>query len=342
MRGECSGGRLQAAAGIVMPGLGRGQLRPPGCGIGQLRPAGLGRGLFGFGNLALFGQVSGSLGQFGAAGFVPGLGSFGLVHRAQRRTLGLGGCRNRAFRGDDRHLQFGQFRLDGRGATLGRGNRSAFFRQLGFQRGQPVFGLKPGGFGGAFALADKAIPAPDPPAAGHQPFARAKRAAIVAGGDMDQRQSGLQLVGTLGDMGGQAVLDRSGLGCAGPKAAILVCRSLANWRLGIAAQHCGKGALIARRGSHLVQRHRQAVLTAGLLGAGIAVAHQRLPFALDAGQFGLGRGQGGRGNVARGLQFAFARLLAFHCGTGGCELLGRGIAGPLGLGQGGGGIAFGG
>ena len=85
MRGEASGGRLQALPRGIVAGLGSGQLRAAGGGIGQLCPAGFGGLALGFGNAALLGQIGGAGGEFGAACLDPGLGRFGLVAGAQGR-----------------------------------------------------------------------------------------------------------------------------------------------------------------------------------------------------------------------------------------------------------------
>lgn len=282
---------MQPLPGGIVPALRCGKLGAAAFGIGQCGAAGFGGGKLGFGGLALFGKVTRGLGQFGAAGLKPGFGRLGLVNGAQGRTLRLSRFGHGAFRGDHRQLQFGQFRLHSIGTRRGLLGRLALAWQFGFERSQTVLGLKPSRFGCAFALGDEAVPAADPPGAGDQPFARAQRAAIILFGNMDQGEAGLELLRALADVGGKAARNRLWCRSAGPEPAILARRSLPQRCLGVAAQHGGQCALVPRRGAHLIKRHWQAVFAAGLLGPRIAIAYQRLPLALNPGQFGLGRCQ---------------------------------------------------
>ena len=339
VRGQPGRSGLQALARGIVTSLGSGELGAAGFGIGQFGAAGFGGLTLGLGLGALLGQIAGAGGQLGAAGLDPGLGRLGLIECAQRAALGIGGGGDRAFGGDHAQLQFRQFGSHGLGLALCRFGRAAQCRQFGLERGEAILGLEPGCFGGTFALGDEAVPAADPPSLGYQPFARGQRAAIVGIGDMDQREPGLELVRALGDMGGEAARNRLGGLGAGPEPAIGVGRRRAERGLGIAPQHRGERALIARRGADCIERDGSG-LVGGLPGAGIAIADQRLPFALHPGQFGLGRGQRRRGFVACGLQLGLAGLLSLERGAGRGQRPGGLIPGLLGLGQRGQRIAF--
>ena len=290
VRGQRGSGRLQALPCRIVAGLRRCQLRAAGFGIGQLPAPVLCRLAFGFGQGALLGQIGCAGGKFGAARLDPCLGRFGLVHGAQGGALRIGSGGNGAFGGDQGQLQFGQFGADRLGLRLGRFHRAAQRGQFAFQSGQAVFRFQPRRFRRAFALRDKAIPAANAATTRHQPFAWTQRAAIVGIADMDQRQPRLQFVRALGDMGQQTVRHRAGRVGSGPEPAVGIGRSRAQRSLGIPAQHGGEGALVTRRGADRIKRGA-AMLALRLPGACIAVAHQRLPFALHPRQLRLGRGQ---------------------------------------------------
>ena len=291
VRGQPGGGTLQALPCGIVAGLRGGKLGAAGFGIGQFGAAGLGGLSLGLGLAALFGNVVGAGGQFDAAGFDPGLGRLGLIERAQSGALGIGGSGQFALGGDHAQLQLVQFGGDGLRLGFRRFRRAAQCRQFGFEHGQAVLCLEPGGFGSTFALADKAIPAADPATLGNQPFAGAKRAAIVAFGNVDQCQPGFELVRALADMRGQAVSYGSWGVSPGPEPPVTVlCRTKRG--LGIAAQNSGERAFITRRGPHRIKCDA-AMLAGGLLGPGIAVANQRAMLAFHPGQFGLGRGERG-------------------------------------------------
>ena len=122
------------------------------------------------------------------------------------------------------------------------------------ERALSVLGLKPRRFCRAFTARYEAVPAAQLPGAGDEPFSGAKRAPVVGIGDMDQGKPCRELRRALRDVGGKAGGDRLGSLGAGPVAAILIGRGGAQRRLGVAAQHGGEGAFIARRRADLVER----------------------------------------------------------------------------------------
>ena len=203
-----------------------------------------------------------------------GFGSLGLIAGAQGCALSIGGLRDDAFGGDDGQLQGREFSGDSGGLALSSFSCTAQHRQFGVERAQPVFGLKPGRFGCTFAFGHEPVPAADPPGFGDQPFARAKRAAIVGLSNVDQRKPGLELVRALGDVGRKAACNCCWRGRAGPEPAISIGRSRSQRCLGITPQHRSESPFKARRGAHGVER-RGAMLAQCLLGPRITVTDQR-------------------------------------------------------------------
>ncbi|EHJ60788.1 hypothetical protein NSU_2170 [Novosphingobium pentaromativorans US6-1] len=113
---------------------------------------------------------------------------------------------------------------------------------------------------------------------------------------------------------------------AGPEAAIGAL-DLAQRRLGVAAQHGGQRAFVARRGTHRVDCDGQAMCGLGALGPGLAVANEGAVFAFDAGEVGTRAGEfRGRG-IALGLQLCLAGLLCLKSLAG----LGKGLSGSFGF-----------
>ena len=126
---------------------------------------------------------------------------------------------------------------------------------------------------------------------------------------MDQREPRGELRRALADLRGQTIRNRLRWSSPGPEPPVIAIRGSAEQRLGIAPQHGGECAFIARRGAHRVERLGQAMLGPGLPRAGFAVTAERLMLALDPGQFGLRRSESSAAVIAGDLQFGFPRLL---------------------------------
>ena len=324
VRGERGGGALQSGAGGIVPGLRGGKLRASTGRIGQGVAPCLRCLALGLACAELFGDVFGCGSQFGLSLLVPGPRRLGPVDLAQCGAFGLGGGCQRAVGSDQCRLNFCQLGLDYRAGVLRLGQRLPERGQFRFECGEAVGRFEPRRFRRAFAARDEPVPAAQAPGAGDQPFAGGERAAVVGLGDMDQREPRGEFGRAAGDMGGEAVGHRRGCRRPGPEPSVAIVGRGTERAAGIAPEHRGERAFIARRGAHLVERGRQAVAALGLLRARLGIADQRLMLALDSGEFGACGGERAGGSVARALQFGLARLVAFDCARARCET-GRGL-----------------
>jgi hypothetical protein len=173
--------------------------------------------------------------------------------------------------------------------------------QAAFQIGEAVVRFQRGGFGGAFAARDEAIPAAQVSSAGDEPFAGRERLAFV----IFHRAHQGQPRGEFGRAGGHLMQQRVGQG-GGASAPVQNRPSPAAGAApsgAIAAQHGGQRPLPARRDAAAGERGR--ALGSGGLGPRRLVARQRFGFARHARQFGP-RGRQRIGGVVALLGQAFA------------------------------------
>ncbi len=240
----------------------------------------------------------------------PVLGALGIA----KRRLGLGMEVARAGGGG---TGTGDPILD-RGARLGRGlHRRLGRRTFGLQRGEPVAPLHPLRRCRAAALADIAVPAPQPPLARDQPLPDAEMLARIRLDQEDLRQPPGKRRRRLDPRAQRQRADRRGGVLGRDGGAVPVDQR----RLQFVTQRGGQRALEPRLGLHLVEQP-VAALARGR-------ADQRRGLGLQRGQGGDGAGAGALGRIAlgRGGQLAFlgpaqsrARLVGIDPGGGlGCD-----------------------
>ena len=237
-----------------MAGLRGGQGGTASGGIGQGGAFGFGGGDFGLGLAALSGQFGNRRRQFGPPCRQPFRQSLGLIEGAQGAAFRLRRLADRAFAGDQFALQGRQFglRLILRGLRVGGGRAQG--GHFGIEREEAVVCFQPGRFRRAFAARHEAVPAAQEAVFRHQPFAGAKRAAIIGIGHMHQGQPCGEFRRALAQMRSKAACDSLQWGRTGPKAAFCHAFGCPEGCLSVAAQNCGERAFIAGQRRDLIQR----------------------------------------------------------------------------------------
>ncbi len=203
-----------------MLGLRRLQRGAPGIRSGQSGAGFACSGEVGFGGGQLLGEVFGRLRQFLEPRGQPFLRRFGLIEAAQGMTFGLDSACDCTLLCNQFGLERREFLARGTLLAFGSFRRAAQIGQHAFKLRQPVRSFQFGSFSRSFAASDKTVPAAQMSAGCNQPFAGAKRAAIIFVGAMHQRKAGAQFVRAVGDVIEQAARDRFGCAAACPKPAI--------------------------------------------------------------------------------------------------------------------------